>query len=189
MNVDQITLNHTTIQNLALQIKYSRHLLQFCWMWIFSWIKLSWHFCSTWDKLGWLNWFWKLFPEGLFSFNPKRFSYSYAWSCSLYERSFTLSLISKWWVFFRVPISLKQSENSNKNCSSLTFTTEICFIRFRFSLVANPRIGTDFELTKINETSKWSFLCFRVNEHFPSTGILELYVDNFMFLGQRSSSG
>ena len=127
MNVDQITLNHTTIQNLALQIKYSRHLLQFCWMWIFSWIKLSWHFCSTWDKLGWLNWFWKFFPEGLFSFNPKRFSYSYAWSCSLYERSFTLSLISKWWVFFRVPISPKQSENSNKNCSSLTFTTDMFY--------------------------------------------------------------
>ena len=28
-------------------------------MWIFSWIKLSWHFCSMWDKLGWLNWFWE----------------------------------------------------------------------------------------------------------------------------------
>ena len=24
------------------------------WMWIFPWIKLSWHICSMWDKLGWL---------------------------------------------------------------------------------------------------------------------------------------
>ena len=23
-------------------------------MWIFPWIKLSWHICSMWDKLGWL---------------------------------------------------------------------------------------------------------------------------------------
>ena len=37
----------------------------------------------------------------------------------------TLSLISIWWVFFRVLISPKQSENSDKNCSLLTFTAEI----------------------------------------------------------------
>ena len=67
---------------------------------------------------------------------------------------------------------------------------EIRFMRFRLSLVANPKIGTDFESTTINETSKWSFLCFRVSEHFPSTGILELlYADNFMFTGQRLGSG
>ena len=78
----------------------------------------------------------------------------------------TLSLISIWCIFFRVPISPKQSENSGKSCTSLTFTTEICLIRFRLSPVAYPRIGTDFELTRINETSKWSFLCFRVSEHF-----------------------
>ena len=30
---------------------------EFCWMWIFPWIKLSWHSCSMWDKLGWFNWF------------------------------------------------------------------------------------------------------------------------------------
>ena len=47
----------------------------------------------------------------------------------------------------------------------------------------------DFESTTINETSKWSFLCFRVSEHFPGMGILELlYVDNFMSFGQRSCS-
>ena len=60
---------------------------------------------------------------------------------------------------------------------------EIRCMRFRLSLVANPRIGTDFESTTINETSKWSFLCFRVSEHSPSTRILELlYANNFMFL-------
>ena len=62
----------------------------------------------------------------------------------------------------------------HKNYSSLTFTAEIHFIRFRFSLVANPRIGTDIEVTTKNETSKWSFLCFRVSQHFPIMGILEL---------------
>ena len=67
---------------------------------------------------------------------------------------------------------------------------EICWIKFRLLLVANPRLGVDFESTTINETSKWPFLCFRVSDHFQSTGILELlYADNFMFTGQRSGSG
>ena len=52
---------------------------------------------------------------------------------------------------------------------------EICFIRFRLSLVADPKVGMNLELTTINETSKWSFSCFRVSEHFPSTEILKLY--------------
>ena len=89
---------------------------------------------------------------------------------------------------FTVPLSPKQSENLDKNCSLLTFTAEIRFIRFRFSLVANPRIETDFESTTIKKTSKWSFLCFRVSENFPRAGILELYADNFMFTGRRSGS-
>ena len=96
----------------------------------------------------------------------------------------TLSLISIWWVFFRVPFSPKQPENSDKNCSSLTFTTEVCFIRFRLLLVANLRIGADLESATINKASKRSFLWFRVSEHFPSTWILELL--HFMFTGQRS---
>ena len=102
----------------------------------------------------------------------------------------TLSLISIWWVFFRVLISPKQSENSDKNCSLLTFTAEIRFIQLKRSLVANPRIGTGFESTIINKTSNWSLFSFIVIQHFPSTGILELlYVDNFMFVGQMSGSG
>lgn len=90
----------------------------------------------------------------------------------------------------RVRISPKQSENSDKNCSSLMLTAEIRFVRFRLSLVDNPRIGTDFEPTTINETSKSSFLRFRVNKHFPNTGIFKLlYAKNFMFTGQRPGSG
>ena len=101
----------------------------------------------------------------------------------------TLSFISIWQVFFRVSIFSKQLENSDKSCSSLTFTVEIRFIRFRLSLVDNPRISTDFESTTINETSKWSFLSFRLSQHFPSRRTLELlHVDNFMFTGQRSGS-
>ena len=81
----------------------------------------------------------------------------------------------------------KQAENSDKNFSSLTFTAEIRFIKFIFLLVANTRIGTHFESTTINKISIWFFLCFRVSEHFPITGILEfLYADNSMFTGQRS---
>ena len=84
----------------------------------------------------------------------------------------------------------KQSENPDKTFSSLTSTAEIRFTKFRFSVVDNPRRGSNFESTTKKETSKWSFLCFRVSEHFPSTGILELlYVDNLMFTGRRSDSG
>ena len=70
-------------------------------MWIFPWIKLSWHSCSMWDKLGWLNWFWQFLCEGLYSFNPKRFYYSYARSCSfcVTRTSFCMRLIStKIWI-------------------------------------------------------------------------------------------
>ena len=73
-------------------------------MWIFPWINIqestflepSWHSCSM-CKLGWLSWFRQFLCEGLSSFNPKRFCYSYAWSCSLCERrtSFCMGLISR----------------------------------------------------------------------------------------------
>ena len=70
-------------------------LFQFCWMWVFPGIKLLWHSCSMWDKLGWFSWFWEFLYERLSSFNWKRFHYSYAWSCSLCERrTFCMGLIS-----------------------------------------------------------------------------------------------
>ena len=50
-----------------------------------------------WDKVGWLSWFWQFLCEGLYSFNPERFYFLYAWSSSLCERrtSFSTGLISK----------------------------------------------------------------------------------------------
>ena len=59
-------------------------LFEFCWMWFFPWIKLSWHSCKS-KNLGWINWFCQLLCDWLSSFNPKWFYYSYAWSCSLCE--------------------------------------------------------------------------------------------------------
>ena len=82
--------------------KYLKPSFQFGWMWIYPLIKFSWHSCSMWDKLGWLNWFWQFLYEGISFFNLKRFYYSYVWSCSLYERrtSFCTGLISrKLWGF------------------------------------------------------------------------------------------
>ena len=60
-------------------------------------LRLYWHSCSVWHKLGWLNWFCQFFCKWLSSFNPKRFYYSHAWSFSLYERptSFCMGLISR----------------------------------------------------------------------------------------------
>ena len=83
-NLFQKDVNQVTLY------KYSRLSFQFCWMWNFPWIKLSWHSCSIRDKLGCLNWFWRFLCEGLSSFNLKRFYYSYAWSCSLCERRTTV---------------------------------------------------------------------------------------------------
>ena len=50
-----------------------------------------------WDKPGWLDWFWQFLCEGLSSFSPERFYYSYAWSSSLCERrtSFCIWLIPR----------------------------------------------------------------------------------------------
>ena len=50
-----------------------------------------------WDKLGWLNWFWQFFSEGLSYFNFKGFSYSSAWFCSVCEgrTSFCTGLTSR----------------------------------------------------------------------------------------------
>ena len=72
-------------------------MFEFCWLWIFPWIKLSWHSCSMWDKAGWLKWFWPFLCERLSSFNPEGLQYSYAWSHSLCERgtSFCKGSISR----------------------------------------------------------------------------------------------
>ena len=75
-------------------------MFQFCWMWIFRWMKLSWRSCFMWKKLGLLNWFWQFPNEGLPSFNLKRIYYTYVWSCSFCEKttSFCVILIS-WYLY------------------------------------------------------------------------------------------
>ena len=47
-NTETLKLNSTN--------EYSRFSFKFCWMRIFSWIKLSRHSCSIWDKLGYVTW-------------------------------------------------------------------------------------------------------------------------------------
>ena len=80
---------------------YLRPSFEFCWLWVFPWVKLSWHTYSMWGKLGWLNCSWHFLYEGLSSFNLKGFYYSCAWSSSLCERtSFWTGLNSrKLWRF------------------------------------------------------------------------------------------
>ena len=80
-----------------LKLSFFGAFVEFCWLWICSWIKLSWHSCSIWDKPGWLNSFWQFLCEGLSSLNLKRFYYSYAWCRSLCERStsFCMALTSR----------------------------------------------------------------------------------------------
>ena len=59
--------------------------------------KLSRHFCSLWDKPGWLHRFWQIHCDRLSSLNPKGFQYSYGWPPSLREEraSFCTGLISR----------------------------------------------------------------------------------------------
>ena len=94
-DVNQTTLNHTTLWNLALWI--SEDFNQILLIMNLSLNQLSWHSCSMWNKLGWLNWFWQFLCEVLSSFNPKGFYYSYVWCCSLCEErtSFCTGLISR----------------------------------------------------------------------------------------------
>ena len=77
--------------------KYLRLLLEYCWLWIFPWIELSWDSCFMWDKPGCLNWSWQFLCKGLSSFNPEAFYYSYTWSCSFCEgrTSFCTGLSSR----------------------------------------------------------------------------------------------
>ena len=64
----------------------------------------------------------------------------------------TLSFTSIWWVVFKVPISLKQSWNSEKNVSLSVSILQILFISCKCSLVFSPRIGTASVYN-----NKWNF--------------------------------
>ena len=86
---------------------------------IFPWIKLSWHYCSMWDKLGWLNWFQQFLCKDLSYFNPKKLCYSYAWSCSLCEGK----------TFYCMDLSLKKSVDSYL-CFQLALYHSVPHFRF-----------------------------------------------------------
>ena len=68
------------------------------------------------------------------------------------------------------PCLPKQCENSGGNEFSFDLMLRIRLISFRFLHDCNPRMNTDFvSITK--DTSNTSFLCSRVSEHLPITGI------------------
>ena len=56
MNYGHITKKmQNTWLSKTLIYEYLRSSFELCWMWIFPCIKLFWHSCSMWKKLGWLN--------------------------------------------------------------------------------------------------------------------------------------
>ena len=64
----------------------------------------------------------------------------------------------------------QQSENLGGNEFSFDLMLQIRLISFRFLHDCNPRMGTDFvSITK--DTLNTSFLCSKVSEHLPITGI------------------
>ena len=103
-HVNQIILNHTTLWSLALQTFE---------LWIFPWIKLSWHSCSVWDKPGWLKWFWQFLFEGL---SPLILKYS-----STHMHGLTVYL--KEGLAFAWDLSL---ENSADSFSSINHLLHLC---------------------------------------------------------------
>ena len=96
------------------------------WLWIFLWIKFSWHSCAMWEKP---EWFWQYHCEGLFSFNLKGFYYSYVvWSCRLLEErtSFCTGLISRKLCGFLIMLSAGFTSLS----LLLLFPLSIDYLRF-----------------------------------------------------------
>ena len=84
-DVNQITLNHINLWNLALQIIEALIIILLnVNPWIIPWIKLSWHSCSRWDKRGWLKWFRQFLYEELSSFNLKKDSITHMHGLALY---------------------------------------------------------------------------------------------------------
>ena len=103
-DVNQITLNHIILWNLALQITEALIItLLNVNPGIIPWIKLSWHSCSRWDKRGWLNWFRQFLYEELSSFNLKKDSITHMHGLALYLKE-------------RLPFA---RETSLKNCGFL----------------------------------------------------------------------
>ena len=79
-----------------------------------------------------------------------------------------------WQILLRVPIFPQKSENSGRNEFFADSTLQMRLISFRFPLDSIPRMATDFVSTTRKDTLNDSFLCSRVSEHLPITGISEL---------------
>ena len=48
--------NFESHDSLNLRFINIQFFFEFCWLWIFSWIKLLWYYCSIWDKLERFDW-------------------------------------------------------------------------------------------------------------------------------------
>ena len=73
-------------------------LFEFCWMWTFPSIKLSWHSCFIWEKLERLNWFWQFLCEGyLPSIGKDSITHMHGltWLTCVERSSFCTELISR----------------------------------------------------------------------------------------------
>ena len=64
--------------------EYSWPSFKFCWMLIFSWIKLSWSSCSMWDKPWMTQSFLAISLWGVI-FHTEGFYYSYVWSAVMWR--------------------------------------------------------------------------------------------------------
>ena len=93
--------------------QYFRFSFQYCWIWIFLWFKCSWHSCSMWEKLEWLNRFWQFLCEGLSSFDSEGFCYSREWSSSFCEGGISTCMrsisIKVWGLFTSFRLALLHS--------------------------------------------------------------------------------
>ena len=105
-DVNQMLFKQLSKANLY---QYLRLLFEFCWMWIFPWIKLSCNSCSMWNKLTWLNWFWQFLCKGLSFFNPKGFCWTHMHVLAVYvkegfllNRDLSLEKSANFYLYFRL---------------------------------------------------------------------------------------
>ena len=96
------------------------------WLWIFPWIKFSWHSCSMWEKPGW---FWQFHCKGLFSFNLKGFLKD-----STTHMLYDLADYLKKELPFAQDLSLENSADSYL-CFQLTLLHSVSYFFFLYLLI------------------------------------------------------
>ena len=80
---------------------------EFCWLWIFSWIKLLWYYCSVWDKLERFDWLKQYHGEVVYV----REGLAFAWDSPLENSEysylcFQLALFCSVFYFFSISRSM-----------------------------------------------------------------------------------